>query len=267
MRRYNVAAVVMLALAVLALFALSPSNTQKIQAWFLEVVAPFLKTGSNMQRQFQAVRGGLKTLEQLERENKQLLVENKELRAVNHTLRGLEQENMKLRSSLEYRQRSVFKLIPARVIARDGSTWWNQVQIDKGSKDGIEPDMPVLTEEGLVGKTTVVADSAATVLLIADESCRAAGNVEGTRNQGIVSGERSSSQREPLIGLGFLSKTAVLQPGQKIYTSGAGGVYPSGILIGTVKEFQVRPLDGYAKLTPAVDLANLEDLFIVVGQK
>ena len=59
MRRYNVMALAVLAMAVLALFALSPRNTQRIQGWFLEIVAPFLKTGSNMQRQYHAVRTGL----------------------------------------------------------------------------------------------------------------------------------------------------------------------------------------------------------------
>ena len=59
-----------------------------------------------------------------------------------------------------------------------------------------------------------------------------------------------------MIGLNFLSKQANLQPGQKVYTSGVGGVFPSGVLIGAVKEFKVRELDGYATLVPAVDLSS-----------
>lgn len=259
--------VVVFLVAVLGLFAISPRSQQRVQSRMLGMVAPFLKTGSSLQRRFVAFQEGLKTLEELERENGQLSVTNKELKAVNQTLRGLEQENNRLRRALEYRERSVFKLIPARVIARDSSTWWNTIKINRGSADGIQRDMPVLTDEGLVGKTTVVAEHAATVLLIADENCKVAAKIEGTQEQGIVSGERTSTTSMPVVSLGFLSKNANLQPGQKVYSSGLGGVYPSGVLIGAIKEFKVRELDGYATLIPAVDLTTLEDVFVVAGSK
>jgi rod shape-determining protein MreC len=82
-----------------------------------------------------------------------------------------------------------------------------------------------------------------------------------------VQGERVSGSTTPLLELNFLSKQANLQPGMRAYTSGVGGVFPSGILIGTVKEFRVRELDGQARLTAAVDLPNLEDVFVVTGRK
>ena len=127
--------------------------------------------------------------------------------------------------------------------------------------------MPVLTEDGLVGKTTTVAKNAATVLLISDENCRIAANIEGTRDQGIIAGERASGGGMPLISIRFLSKLANLKTGQKIYTSGVGGVYPPGILIGGVRDFQVKELEGYAPVVPAVDLTSLEDVFVVLGKK
>src|SRR5581483_4331211 len=258
MRRLNIIAFVVLLLAVAGLFALSPRNTQKIQSAFLDFIAPFLKTGSALQTKITAIREGLKTLPQIEQENEQLRVELKELKATNQMLRDLGLENNKLRRALEYRERSIFKLVPARIIARDATTWWNTVKVDRGFADGVEPDMPVLTEDGLVGKTTTVAEHASTVLLIADENCKVASNVEGSREQGIVKGERTSTNALPEISLNFLSKTADLKPGQKVYTSGVGGVYPSGILIGVIKQFEVRALDGHATLVPAVDLTTIE---------
>ena len=71
----------------------------------------------------------------------------------------------------------------------------------------------------------------------------------------------------PMLDLNYLSKQADLKPGQKVYTSGVGGVFPSGLFVGTVRSFQVRALDGQAKLAPAVDLAKLEDVFVVIGSK
>ncbi len=127
--------------------------------------------------------------------------------------------------------------------------------------------MPVATDEGLIGKITTVSDSVSIVLLVSDENCRVAAKVEGSREQGIVSGERVTSGLTPFLNLNFLSKQADLKPGQKVYTSGVGGVFPSGLLIGVVKTFRLRELDGQAQLTPAVDLSHLEDVFVVTGRK
>lgn len=267
MRRFNILALVVFLVALGGLFALGPSGTQKAQSTFLGFISPFLKTGSNLEKKITVIREGLKTLDQLEVENKDLHVQNKELQAINSTLRGLEAENNRLRRALQYRERAVFHLVPARIIARDASTWWNTVRIDRGFDDGLQSDMPVLTEDGLVGKTTTVADHSATVLLISDENCKVAANVDGTREQGIVSGERASGTGMPVISMRFLSKMANLHSGQKIYSSGVGGVYPAGLFIGAVKQFRVRELDGYASIVPAVDLTTLEDVFVVLGKK
>jgi rod shape-determining protein MreC len=253
-----------LALTVLIL-TLSPHNMRRVQASFLGMISPFLKTGSSVERKYHEYRERLKRLEELEADNKRLLVTNKELSATNQTLRGLEAENNRLRNALGYRQRAVFKLMPAQIIARDASTWYQKVSIDRGSDDYIKVDMPVLTEEGLVGKTTVVSDNASVVVLIADETCRVAANVEGTREQGIVQGSRTSSNTMPVITLNFLTKQADLKPNQEVYTSGVGGVFPAGVLIGQVREFKIRELDAQAVIVPKVDLTTLQDVFVVVG--
>jgi rod shape-determining protein MreC len=264
-RRLVIPSVLIFAILTGLVLFLSPHNMRRVQAGFLGMISPFLKTGSSMENKYRAFREGLKTIEQLESENKALRVANKELSATNQTLRGLETENAELRASLDYKKRAVFKLMPARIIARDASTWYNKVVIDRGSADGIKDDQPVLTDVGLVGKTAVVTEKSATVILISDETCRVSATVEGTREQGIVKGERSSNSAIPSIGLFFLSKEAKIQPGANIYSSGMGGVFPSGVLLGQVKEFKMRELDGYASVVPAVDLTTLEDLFVVIG--
>lgn len=267
MRRFSIVALVLFILAVGGLFALGPSGTQRVQSGFLDLITPFLRTGSDLERKITDVRRGLKRLQEVEAENQQLIVSNKKLLVINQTLRDLEAENNRLRLAMQYRERAAFQLVPARVIARDASSWWNTVKIDRGSADGVESDMPVLTESGLVGKTTFVSEHAANVILISDENCKVASSIEGSREQGIVSGERASGSSQPSLCMRFLSKTANLTPGQKVYSSGVGGVYPAGAFIGAIKEFRVRELDGYATLVPAVDLTTLEDVFVVLGKK
>lgn len=249
------------------ILTLSPHNMRRLQAGFLSIISPFLKTGSSMEKKYRDFREGLKTLEQLEERTKALTVANKELSATNQTLRGLEAENNRLRNALGYKERAIFTLVPARIIARDASTWYSSVTIDRGAAEGLKEDMPVLTEEGLVGKTNVVGEHAATVILIADENCRVAANVEGTLNQGIVKGERTSSNAMPQISLNFLTKTANLTPGQRVLTTGVGGVFPAGVLVGAVRDFKTRELDGQATIVPAVDLTTLEDVFVVTSNR
>jgi len=267
MSRANIIALLIFG-AILGYFlSFGPESTRKLKAGVYQFIAPFLTGGSGLQKQITSVRTGLKSLEQLERENAALQVENRALRATNQGLHDVEHEVNRLRHALNYRERSVFKLIAAEIVTRDSSTWWRTVTINRGKRDGIETDMPVATDVGLVGKVTTVSDSISVVLLVSDENCKVAASVEGSREQGIVSGERVIAGLNPLLNLNFLSKQADLKPGQKVYTSGVGGVFPSGLLIGVVKTFRVRELDGQAQLTPAVDLSHLEDVFVVTGRK
>jgi rod shape-determining protein MreC len=267
MSRTNIIALLIFG-AVLGYFlGFGPESTRKLKAGVYQFIAPFLTGGSGLQKQITSVRTGLKSLEQLESEKTALQVENRTLRATNQGLRDVEHEVNRLRHALNYRERSVFKLIAAEIVTRDSSTWWRTVTINRGRRDGIETDVPVVTDEGLVGKTTTVSDSISVVLLVSDENCKVAASVEGSREQGIVSGERVTAGLNPLLNLNFLSKQADLKPGQKVYTSGMGGVFPSGLLVGVVKTFRVRELDGQAQLTPAVDLSHLEDVFVVTGRK
>lgn len=254
--------------AILGYFlSFGPESTRKFQAGIYQLIAPFLTSGSGLQKQITSVRSGLKSLEELERENTALQVENRQLRATNQALRDVEREVNRLRHALNYRERSVFKLVPAVVVARDSSTWWRTITINRGKEDGVEGDMPVVTDEGLVGKTTTVSANISVVLLTSDENCKVACSVEGTREQGIVSGERVIAGVTPFLDLNFLSKQADLKPGQKVYTTGVGGVFPSGLLVGMVKSFHVRALDSQAQLVPGVDLSHLEDVFVVTGRK
>src|SRR5246127_969503 len=267
MSRTSIVALVLFVAGLGYLLSLGAGGTRKLQSSVYQYIAPFLSSGAGLQKQITSVRSNLKSLDDLQAENSSLRVENRSLKATNQSLRDVEHEVNRLRHALNYRERSVFKLIAAEVIARDSSTWWRTVTINRGKRDSIETDMPVVTDVGLVGKTTTVSAAVSVVLLVSDETCRVAASVEGSREQGIVSGQRVTTGLTPLLDLNFLSKQADLKPGQKVYTSGVGGVFPSGLLIGVVKSFRVRELDGQAQLTPSVDLSHLEDVFVVTGRR
>ncbi len=262
-----IALVAFLALAVLVL-TMHTHSAQRLQARALQLVRPLHTTTSGLGQSLGALGNGLKSLEETENENKILVVENQKLRARNQMLDDLEADNNSLRQALDFKKRSQFNLLPARIIARSSTAWWSNVQIDRGEQDGLDSDMPVVTDIGLVGKTTTVAANTAYVLLVTDENCKVAAYVEGTKEKGIVNGERSSVNVQPNLNLSYLSKSASLQPGQKVFSSGvSGGVFPYNLLLGTVKEFQVRALDAHAVVVPAVDVSKLENVFVVLPER
>jgi rod shape-determining protein MreC len=267
MKSSTITAIAIFAVLVVLVLLLPRATKQQLQGTLFQWISPVLRTGASVQQELGGVRGGLKRLDQLERENQELKLENEQLRATNSLLNNLEAEVNRLNRALGFREQSPFKLLPARVISRESATWWNTCTIGRGSKDGIATDMAVVTESGLVGKVTTVGRDVAVVLLVSDESLRVSISIEGTEEQGIVSGTRASSSYAPDLRIRFLSKTANLTPGMKVLTAGAGGVFPSGLLIGTVKDYSVKELEGVASVMPAVDLADLQDVFVILRQR
>ena len=273
-RRVNFIVVLVFLVAVLGIFLMSERNRQRLQSGFLTVISPFLKKGSEWDSSFREYRGRVKKLHELEAENAELRTKLDGMKSENATLRGFEKLYHESQKAVGFKDQAPFTLVPGRVIGRPISNWWHSIDVDKGTADGIEVGMAVLTPDGLVGKTILVAEHSSTVLLITDENCKVAATVGGSREpgrQGIVHvevrGERSASNLQPRMILNFVSKKAALEPDQEIETSGAGQVYPPGIKIGRVLEFKERELDGEALLEPYANLVTLSDVFIVAGTK
>ena len=246
----------------------SPGRMKAWQGRFLDVSTPALSAGAAINERISKLNKGLKTLDEMEAENSALLAQNNELRASAHLLGDLNEENRRLRDALGYRERSAFSLLPCTVLSRDASSWWNSITVNRGFSVKVESSQPVLTAQGLVGRTTTVAKDVSIVLLLTDENCRVAASVEGTNEQGILSGQRVVGSTTPQLVLNFLNRNADLKPGTRVLTAGvSGAVFPAGIPLGVVKEFRTRELDGQAIIEPAADFSQLEDVFIVLGKK
>lgn len=269
MNRLNIALVVGLVAVGIYFSTLSSETVGSMKASFMSVLSPFLRTGTAVQQNIGSFGRRLKNLDELEVENAQLKTENRALRAENALMRETQFENQRLRLALDFRARSAHRLVAARIISRESSTWWSTVRINRGFEDGVEADQPVVTDVGLVGKTTTVSKNEALVVLVTDESCRIGAKIEGTREQGIVTGLRvQKNAAEGLLQMNFLSKNAEITPEMEVLTAGvAHGSFPPGIVIGKVLEFHRRALDGQAFVEPAVHLSNIEDVFVLVGKK
>lgn len=262
---------ILLGVTILIAVVLLSFSSERMRSWqggYLRVSNPALQAGSALSDKVTKLQKGLKTLDQLEEENAALTAQNNQLRAAGQLLGDLETENKSLRAALDYRERSAFKLLPAQIISRDASSWWNTAKVNRGFAQDVESAQPVLTAEGLVGRTTTVSKDLSIILLLTDENCQVAARVEGTNEQGILSGQRVAGNASPELVLNFLNRDANLQPGMKVFTAGvSGAVFPAGIPLGVIKEFRTRELDGQALIEPAADFSRLEDVFVVLGSK
>jgi rod shape-determining protein MreC len=170
----------------------------------------------------------LQEIDRLRRENQQL--KEQQIQTV-----AIARENEQLRAVLDWQQQAPWRLKPANVVMRDPANWWKTIQIDLGSRDGVQTNQPVLTADGLVGRVSAVSLVSAQVVLIGDPNCRVSALVENaSHDMGVLTpgGPLDTS----LVQLSYLASTANLKPGQNVLTSGLGGIFPKGIPIGKIVE-------------------------------
>lgn len=263
MRLRNIVALVLFIAAVIAVFTLKTPQTRAVQTWVMAALSPFIRAGAEAEQQVQEITAGPLDVTALQRENERLQQEVGRLHIVAQKYDAALVENNKFRAMLAYRQQTPFKLTATRVLRRSASNWWNTIIVDKGALDGITTDSPVITDIGLVGKTGKVTPNTAEVTLLTDEECRVAARIEGTQAKGILTGERGGFETRPDLRLRFLDRTMKIEPGSNVYSSGDGGVFPAGLLLGKVKGFVAKDISGEAVVESAVDFSLLEDVFVV----
>jgi len=147
---------------------------------------------------------------------------------------------------------------------REPANWWRTVEIDLGTRDGINTNLPVLTAEGLVGRVSSVGLTRSQVVLIGDPNCKASALVENpAHDTGIISA--SGPLNDSLVQLTYLSSNANLKPGQRVITSGLGGIFPKGIPIGLVVD--ARPVEfglyTEARVKLNANLGALEQVWVL----
>lgn len=194
-------------------------------------------------------------------ENRRLRLMNTRLSLEVERMKGLKGENQRLRRMLHFRERAPFQLVPAEVIGRGPERATNSIIIDGGEDEGIEANQPVISADGLVGRVIKVGRRRSTVLLLLDPDCKASSLVERGRVYSIMEcdGGRCYLKGVPLY--------ADVQEGDKVVTSGWGGIFPPGLKLGVVKKVSSEKsalLKG-VEVKPTVDFTSLKEVFILQG--
>ncbi|HPU01439.1 MAG: rod shape-determining protein MreC [Firmicutes bacterium] len=180
----------------------------------------------------------------------------------------LQKENYRYRQLLEFKEKSSYRTMAAEVIARDPSQWFGTVTINRGYMDGVKQEMVVVTERGLVGIISTVSPHSSQVLLITDPRLAVSALIQRTRDPGTVGIVESFSEDPAYLKISYLPPEAKIQPGDVVITSGLGGVFPKGLVIGTIKEVLPDPSGMIlsALIEPRVNFNRLEEVLIIVEE-
>ncbi|MDD5262523.1 MAG: rod shape-determining protein MreC [Methylacidiphilales bacterium] len=269
-----IACFLVIALAIAGFF-LPDSIRPKLEKISIEATSPVWRSLDWIKDKYVNIRAGFQTAQELRSQNHKLTTENAGLQTENAILRSLKEENGRLREMIGFKDDSNFQLLPARVIQRDPSNWWNVVIINRGweGNPALASDQPVVSARGVVGKTGAVGRYASRVILLVDENCKISAVTETSHARGIVVGATSLSAGDPLCHITFVGRDSEFAVGERVFTTGLGGAFPPNLLIGTVKEAPPLAADKNFGLyrdgviEPTVDLNNLEEVFVVTGVK
>lgn len=267
MKNLNLIALAAFLATAVAVLLMDKGKSRKIQDMVMSVFSPFIHASASVDRALESGTEINIDPRQLREDNEALQLEVQRLRIISQRYDEMMNENNNLRKLVDYKAASPFKLTSVRAVKRTASTWWNTLIVDKGSLDGLSPDSPVITDVGLIGKVGKVSNHMAEVILLTDERCRVTAYVEGTKEKGILEGERGGTDLRPDLRLKYLTRNATINVGANVYTSGDGGVFPAGLLLGKVKRFENKEISGEAVVEPVVDFLRLDHLFVVAMEK
>lgn len=175
-------------------------------------------------------------------------------------------ENEQLRKLLNLKSGNTeFELETAEVIARSPSNWYNVLTIDKGVADGVALNQPVVSSGNvLIGRISEVGTTWSKITLLTDPDHAAGTQVLRSGEYGICEGD-SALTAEGSCKLSFVSKNANIIVGDTVVTSGLGGIYPKGLVVGKIQKIRpdIQGISQYAVVKPEADFKNLKAVFVI----
>jgi rod shape-determining protein MreC len=183
-----------------------------------------------------------------------------------HTARQAAAETERLKALLNLNEQTNIQNVPARVIARDPSVWFNTITINRGSSSGVEVNMPVVTAGGIVGRIITVGPWASQVMLITDEKA-GAGAVIGQLGSGALGSVRGRADLGVgLIEMKYVSGLEKVEVNDYVMTTGQDGIYPPGLNIGRVVEVKsgTATTAHQILIQPGAQLDHLEEVAVLL---
>ncbi|MGB6746240.1 MAG: rod shape-determining protein MreC [Terracidiphilus sp.] len=234
-----------------------------IRLWAEAVVSPFERTIHGSKLGIQSVWNDYFYLRDVRRQNQELEQTIDRLRLEQAALLEDARQGERLQGLLGFQEKYIYSTIAAQDIGSGGSSQSHVFYIDKGSKDGLKPDMAVITSDGIVGKVRDVFPHSAQVLAINDQSSGAGAILETTRIRGILRGNVDGQ----LMIVGILADERI-KPGEVVLTAGGDLIFPRGLPVGVVDKV-VRDPDRDAfidvMVKPAAHLDRLDEVLVITS--
>ena len=200
-------------------------------------------------------------------ENEQLKERLTQVETELNNARQAAAENERLKGLLGLNEQTTINSIPARVIARDPSVWFNTITINRGSSSGIEMNMPVVTAGGIVGRVITVSPWASQVMLLTDEKAGAGAVVGQLGQSGALGSVRGRADLGvALIEMRYVSGTEKVEVGDNVMTTGQDGIYPAGLNVGRVVEVKSGSATQahHILIQPGAQLDRLEEVAVLL---
>jgi rod shape-determining protein MreC len=252
-----------LGLAVQVKRSADAENTRLIRIWAVGAITPFerglvrVQNGSrNLWRNYFFLRG-------VRAENRELKAQIEQMHLEQVRLSEDAAQARRLQMLLSFKEQYIAKTVPAQVIGSSGSDLSRSMYIDKGSNDGIAPDMAVITAAGIVGKVLRVYPSTSLVLMINDQTSGVGAMLEKSRLQGVLQGTANGE-----VVLQRVMSDEQVAPGDTVLSSGGDQIFPKGLPVGTVRKVGAgKEMFLNILVKPAADLSRLEEVLVVTQKQ
>jgi rod shape-determining protein MreC len=257
---------VLLLLAMLLVYSFNlrqKSSTTLMERVVLALTEPLQAALTQSGRSVAAMWERYVWLVDTQEQNLALVEENRELRASLQGVTETRLENQRLKKLLDFVETDPRPVLPAMVVAEDAGSWARTIVIDKGERQGVREGLPVVVAEGVVGRVIKVAPGSARVLLVIDASSSVAGLVQRFRTRGVARGNGRGLSFE------YALREAVVEVGDLVVTSGMGGLFPKGLVLGQVTSVQRQDssLFQQIELRPNLDFSRLEEVLVLLEPK
>lgn len=253
-RRLGLMAMLLILLAFTLLWRIDNTRAERIRLALFDQAMPVAEFIYAPFVQFNTLLLRLQSYESLLIQNEELRRELQQMKAWREAARQLEQENAKLLDLNNVKIKPGQTFVTGEVLIEAASPFRQSVLINLGARDRIVDGWAAMDGLGLVGRVSGVGQETSRILLITDTESQIPILIKPSEQSGLMVGDNTNL---PLVN--FLERTDDIQPGDQVFTSGDGGVFPSDLLVGTV----VRASDNRLRIRPSADLPRLEFLRIV----
>ncbi len=255
-------------LVIMAIDARDSDGRQKIlRVWTQTFASPIQSASSKATGATSGFFQQIWNFRSTARENEQLRERLTQVETELHTAQQAVAENERLKTLLSLNESSDIKNVPARVIARDPSVWFNTITINRGSSSGIAVNMPVVTAGGIVGRIITVSPFASQVMLITDEKAGAGAVVGQLGQSGALGSIRGRADLgAALIEMRYVSGLEKVENGDYVMTTGQDGIYPPGLNVGRVVDVKsgTATTAHQILIQPGAQLDHLEEVAVLL---